>query len=310
VDIRQLRYLQCIVDARSFTRAASTLHIAQPALTLQVQKLEQELGVQLLVRHARGVEPTSAGQLLLRRAKQILDDVESTKALFRNSAGASEKILVLGILPMADIGLTASIAQRLADEFPDAEINMVEAIGPTVVEAVLNGRVAAGLVHHMEALPIGVVGEELHHEPFVFVESARSKHGSGGEIALAEAIRRPLILPPAPHPLRTIVERTAKQHGITLSVPIELHSLAGRIELVERNYGCSLLPQQEIADRIDAGDLIGLTVHSPTLTRITSLVYPVRKSYAPLEARAREILRSVYTSWITPAAAQQEAGQT
>jgi LysR family nitrogen assimilation transcriptional regulator len=299
LDIRQLRYLQCIVDARSFTRAASMLHIAQPALTLQVKKLEQELGVQLLVRHARGVEPTAAGQLLLRRAKQILDDVESTKALFRTPEGTSGKTLVLGILPMADIGLTASIAQRLADEFPDAEINMVEAIGPTVIEAVVNGRVAAGLVHHMEPLPAGIVGEDLHHEPFTFVQSAKAAHGMEESIALAEAVRRPLILPPAPHPLRTIVERTAKQHGIPLSVPLELHSLAGRIELVERNYGGSLLPHNEIAERIAAGSLRGLSVHSPTLTRITSLVYPVRKTYAPLEERAREILRSVYTSWAT-----------
>jgi LysR family nitrogen assimilation transcriptional regulator len=138
VDIRQLRYLQCIVDARGFTRAASMLHVAQSALTLQVKKLEQELGVQLLVRHPRGVEPTTAGALLLRKARQILDEVESTKSLFRNASSAADLTLVLGMIPMADVGLTASVVQRLADEFPGAAINVLEAIGPTVVEAVIN----------------------------------------------------------------------------------------------------------------------------------------------------------------------------
>lgn len=66
MDVRQLRYFVEVVEAKSFTRAAERIHIAQPALGFQVRKLEDELGVKLLHRHSRGVDPTEAGQALLR----------------------------------------------------------------------------------------------------------------------------------------------------------------------------------------------------------------------------------------------------
>jgi len=89
VDLRQLRYLQCIVRAKSFTRAAQVLGIAQPALSLHVKRLERELGTQLLVRHSRGVKPTGAGELLLQRADWIIDELERTKSLVRSFGRAN-----------------------------------------------------------------------------------------------------------------------------------------------------------------------------------------------------------------------------
>jgi LysR family nitrogen assimilation transcriptional regulator len=68
LDLRQLRYLRCVVECRSFTRAADVLGIAQPALS-----------VQLLVRHSRGVSPTSACETLVERAIEILDELENIK---------------------------------------------------------------------------------------------------------------------------------------------------------------------------------------------------------------------------------------
>jgi LysR family nitrogen assimilation transcriptional regulator len=90
LDLRQLRYLLCIVRSKSFTRAAQVLRIAQPALSLHVRKLEQELGTQLLIRHSRGVEPTRAGEMLLQRAEWIIEELDRTKTLIRSS-GIAEK---------------------------------------------------------------------------------------------------------------------------------------------------------------------------------------------------------------------------
>jgi DNA-binding transcriptional LysR family regulator len=88
LDLRQLRYLRCIVQSTSFTRAAKVLGIAQPALSLHVQKLEQELGTPLLIRHSRGVRPTRAGEILLQRAEWIIDELDRTKRLIRSFCAA------------------------------------------------------------------------------------------------------------------------------------------------------------------------------------------------------------------------------
>ena len=79
MDIRQLRYFSEIVEAKSFTRAANRVRIAQPALGLQIRKLEDELGAELLRRHSRGVEATEAGTVLLRHANAILKQVEQAR---------------------------------------------------------------------------------------------------------------------------------------------------------------------------------------------------------------------------------------
>src|SRR5215467_3386447 len=76
MQFRQLRYFTKVLEAGSFSRAAATIHVAQPALSQQVAELEERLGVILLVRSARGVRPTAAGEVLYREACEILHQLD------------------------------------------------------------------------------------------------------------------------------------------------------------------------------------------------------------------------------------------
>lgn len=76
MNIKQMRYFLGILEAGSFSKAAESLGVAQPALGLQVQKMENELGVSLLVRHSRGVIPTEAGDVLAKHAVDIVAEAE------------------------------------------------------------------------------------------------------------------------------------------------------------------------------------------------------------------------------------------
>ena len=91
MDIRQLRYFSAIAEAGSFTKAAERVRIAQPALGLQIKKLEEELGTVLLVRHSRGVQVTEAGALLLRHAGSILQLVEDARLEVMDLSGDSAR---------------------------------------------------------------------------------------------------------------------------------------------------------------------------------------------------------------------------
>ena len=79
MELRQLRYLVALADEESFTRAAEREHIAQPALSQQIQKLEQELGLPLVERTTRRVSITDAGNLLVARARRVLTELESAR---------------------------------------------------------------------------------------------------------------------------------------------------------------------------------------------------------------------------------------
>ena len=91
MNFRQLRYFLSVVDTGNMTRAADQLHVAQTALGMQIKQLEESLGVALLVRHSRGVEPTRAGSLLRDRALEILKLVEQTRKEVADGASGDDR---------------------------------------------------------------------------------------------------------------------------------------------------------------------------------------------------------------------------
>src|SRR6201999_2096496 len=92
MQFRQLRYFVKVVEAGSFSRAAETVHVAQPALSQQVAQLEEELGLALLQRTARGVHPTAAGEVFYREASAILLQMEQLPNVIRGGGGEIEGV--------------------------------------------------------------------------------------------------------------------------------------------------------------------------------------------------------------------------
>ena len=97
MQLRHLRYFVKIVEAGSFSRAASTIHVAQPALSQQIAELELKLGTSLLQRSARGVRPTAAGEVLYREASAILRLVEQLPGIVRSGGGETDGAVSLGM---------------------------------------------------------------------------------------------------------------------------------------------------------------------------------------------------------------------
>src|SRR5262245_36368764 len=90
INFRQLTYFRKVVDLGNMTAAAEMLNVAQPALGSQIRQLEGELGVELLVRHSRGITPTPAGELLYNHARHILDDVDQAAREVRALSAAKQ----------------------------------------------------------------------------------------------------------------------------------------------------------------------------------------------------------------------------
>src|ERR1700759_1887487 len=105
MQFRQLRYFVKIVEAGSFSRAASIVHVAQPALSQQVAELEERLGVALLQRSARGVRPTAAGEIFYREASAILRQLDQVPATARSDPDQPEGVVNLGLVSSLAPGL-------------------------------------------------------------------------------------------------------------------------------------------------------------------------------------------------------------
>src|SRR5688572_23970928 len=98
MELRQLRYLVTLADERHFTRAAALLHIAQPALSQQIRRLEDELGIALVDRTTRHVALTAAGERLVARARRVLAEVEAATAELSELSGIRTGRVVIGAM--------------------------------------------------------------------------------------------------------------------------------------------------------------------------------------------------------------------
>jgi DNA-binding transcriptional LysR family regulator len=143
MELRHLRYFVAIAEERSFTRAAERLWVAQPGLSTQMRRLEAELGVQLLERHARGVDLTRAGELFLERARLAVAAAETAAATGRDLEAGVIGSVRLGVAGAADWHLTPRLLRRFSREHPGVELAVLAGYGATLWRELREGRLDA-----------------------------------------------------------------------------------------------------------------------------------------------------------------------
>ena len=119
LDVRRLAYFIAVAETLHFRKAAERLHVAQPALSQQIRKLEEDLGCQLLKRNRRGVELTSAGQALLETGRRALVQMSHAEEAARRTAANQAAVLRIGFLNPAAFAIVPEVLQRLRSEHRD-----------------------------------------------------------------------------------------------------------------------------------------------------------------------------------------------
>src|SRR5579862_3005999 len=147
MELRHLRYLVGVGEEQHFGRAAERLHIAQPALSRQIQALEEELGFPLFDRLSRGVRLNAAGKLFLTDARRILQDVDEAKRRAERIAHGKVGTLRIGIATaVAWHGLVSDCFRELRRQQPGVELELHHLLTVHQIEAILAGRLDAGFV--------------------------------------------------------------------------------------------------------------------------------------------------------------------
>ena len=141
MNLRQLKYFVRVVEMQNMTRAAESLHVAQPALSQQMSLLEDNLGVALLVRGAKGVQPTAEGLLLYRHAQTILRQVDSTRSLLSRTADQVTGTVSIGLASSTARMLALPLMRRAKAELPSVVLEIVDVPSADLTKLVLQGRI-------------------------------------------------------------------------------------------------------------------------------------------------------------------------
>ena len=296
MDFRSLRYFVYVAEARSFSKAAVQLRVAQPALSRAMRKLEDELGVTFVLRTGRQLELTEAGLLLLERAHSLTRQLTQTADDVRAHSTQIRGTLTLGVSPSTCEVLGPLIVRECAARFPDLHLNFVEGFSSHVFKQLVDQELTLCLMHNPPRHQ-GIEIEPLIVEAMYLVGPGRAV-GRLAPTRLAPVHKGmkpeqvPLILPNRTHALRMLIERALAAHGRGITVAAQVDGYTMTKALVLAGLGYTILPLSSFHQQMESGELSALRLRKPEISWTLSMAYRRDQRTARAVTALRDIIRA------------------
>jgi len=287
MELRQLRYLVALADERHFTRAAAREHVAQPALSQQIRRLERELGLAVVERTTRRVALTDAGVRLAERARRALSEIEAGQAELQELAGIRTGRVDIGaIQALGPIDLPLLLA-AFHERHPGVELAVREEPSETLAAMVQEGILdlaflSAGAHAAYDRLAL----RRLATEELVALLPATHRLASRKRLRIAALRNEQFIGYREGATIRQVLVSAADEAGFQPRFAFESNEVPRIRALVARGLGVAVLPRSE-GHRTDA--ITVLPLRGPTLRRDVTLAWHAGRAHSPAAAAFLEL---------------------
>jgi LysR family transcriptional regulator, hca operon transcriptional activator len=243
MELRHLRFFVAVAEEGSLTVAAERrLHTAQPSLSRQIRDLEYEVGAQLMIRSARGIELTAAGRAFLDHARLALAQVDAARDAARRAAQPAKLSFALGFLTGKEIDWLPEAIRLLRDELPNIEITVSSQYSPDLADALVRGKLDLAFLRR-ETRATDLMFEVVATEPFVVVLPSDHRLASYEAINPHDMVGETFIAISNTAPVgRKVVDDYLRRTGIDIKPDHEADHLAMAMSLVASTHGVALLP--------------------------------------------------------------------
>ncbi|MGY5484457.1 LysR family transcriptional regulator [Paenibacillus sp. ALE2] len=253
MDIKALKTFQMIVNYGSFMRAAEALNYAQSTVTMQIQKLESDLGVQLIER-GKKIKLTAAGRMFYEQSLHIVKDMEQLQENMENLQRGTAGDIRIGVTePTASYRLPEILKQFLT-HYPLIRVSVEFGNTPTLSERILQGDVDIALCSAPD-LGSALYFEPLFKENFVVLMPEQHPLAQKEYIEPVDLQGHRLLITSSICPYRRKLEMVMKEHGITMLDTMEIGSMTALKSYVECELGIALVPQI-LVDPVPAGTVV------------------------------------------------------
>jgi LysR family nitrogen assimilation transcriptional regulator len=285
---RHLYYFVRIVEAGSFSQAARTIHVAQPALSQQIAELEASLGVPLLQRSARGVKPTAAGQKFYDEASSILRKYENLPGLVRSNSGKVEGQVGLGMPASLSTTLVGPFIEACKADYPRVTLKFIDGDSEFLREEVEKSRLDLALAYEDEFFPV-VLRQPLFRQNHYLISSNRSAHPAKATISLKEVAKIPLVLPGALNARRVVIDRTFAEAGLSLNLAAEAVTVSSELSAVRSGAGSTILNLGDMSG-FSLGDFAEPVLIEPTFYLTCCLIWSNQDTLTLAAERVKMLL--------------------
>lgn len=299
MDLKQLQYFVCVADARSFSRAAGLLKLAQPTLSRQIALLEKDLGYRLLTRTGRGVVPSEAGAALLVHARRMLESARLAREELSELQESPRGRVAIGLPPRIALGASATLVARFRESMPRAVVSIFEGQSPQLRESLLEGTLDLALL--FDPAP----SRQLHYEPILretlLLVAPAQDRPLPERVSLAALARYPMVLPAAPNAIRSLIDALLRPLSIELNVVAEVGAVQTVLSLVARGIGCTILPEGAMSLGSGSLELQTALIGPPTIHTSMVLASPVAGPSSRVVHESVRLLKSIdYTALKPP----------
>jgi len=247
MDMRQLRYFVQIVESGSLAKASRQLYIAQPALSQQMARLEDEIGKALLVRSSRGVSPTENGEALYHHAKFMLRQLDQAVSVARQETAAVSGRVSLGLAPTTLCRLGVPLFKHLRQKYPGVKLNIVEGLSGHLEHMTRVGQLDLAVLFSQKAAAELSVEPLLEEELFVILPADSALVPAGRQtLTLLEVAALPLILPSPGHGLRRRISLEFERANLPVDTVAEIDSLPLLMHCLGEGLGVTIKPMAAI----------------------------------------------------------------
>jgi LysR family transcriptional regulator, hydrogen peroxide-inducible genes activator len=245
MELHQLRYFCAVAETGSFSRAAEQSHVAQPSLSQQILKLENELGARLFDRLGRSVRLTELGKTFLPRARAVLRELEAAKGDVvegRESIGGS---VAVGVIPTVAPYFLPTPLTSFSRKFPQVRLTVVEEITPILLERLRNGTIDIAIL----ALPVRgheFETEALLTEPLFAALPKKHKLNSRASLSLKDLRAEPFLFLRDGHCFRDTALATCDRARLHPQIVFESGQFSSLLGMVGAGMGVSIVPEMAI----------------------------------------------------------------
>jgi DNA-binding transcriptional LysR family regulator len=293
MELRQLRYLVALADERHFTRAAERAHIAQPALSQQIRRLELELGTPLVERTTRRVAMTEAGEVLVARARRILAEIEAASAELQSLRGLlSGRVTVGAMHTMGPIDVSVALAQ-FHERHPGVELTVREEASEDLAELLRVDELDLAFLSVTERVESHGLGlRQLVLEELVAVVPKDHRLATRRRVRMGDLASEEFISYRPGARLRELLLSAAQQSGFEPRIKLESNESERIRRLVARGLGVAVLPRSD-GERSGAEVAVAELVE-PTLFRDITLAWREGRRQSPAAAEFLELARATF----------------
>ncbi|BBY29847.1 LysR family transcriptional regulator [Mycolicibacterium sediminis] len=248
MELRQLEYFVAVAEEANFTRAAERIHVAQPAVSAQIARLERELGQRLFDRSRRAVRLTAAGAAALTHARAALAAVTDVAAAVDEVGGLLRGSVRIGTVTAHDVDMPALLAD-FHRAHPAVDITLGADTSDNLIDGVRTGRLDVAIVSVGPRTPTGLSAEVLTDQRIVAAVCSDHPWRRRRSIALADLAGRPVIALARGAGIRDQFDQACARSHVDVRVAFEASTPSALADLAEHGLGVAILPEVAASSR-------------------------------------------------------------